>query len=59
MIGAKIQFDESQENSRSAQLLDELARVYARAAARAYFEKQRVQDEAQDRASGVSSANSK
>lgn len=39
MVGAVIEFDESQKDSLPSPQLDELARVYARAAARAYFAK--------------------
>lgn len=50
MIGAVLEFDDSRKNSPSSELLDELARVYARAAARAYFAKL-MEEEAQGRES--------
>jgi hypothetical protein len=39
MIGAVLEFDDLRNDSLPSQQLDELARVYARAAARAYFAK--------------------
>ena len=39
MIGAVLEFDDVRNGSLPSHQLDELARVYARAAARAYFAK--------------------